>query len=289
MKINLFAGNSIGDRIGGGYTFFRNLHKGLKQLGHKVSNEDYDISMLCGPTLASREEWNAAKGKPRVLRLDGVPEDFRNRGTAWSRMKQYSREADMIIFQSHFSKETVGAIINRDGAVVHNGVDISIFGPNGKKQPKFGNPSLCFVLSRDDPCKRFHEAIDRFRQFKIKNPKSTMTFIGNFPKSQVLWNKKSYDFGMLDWKQNVDWRYVGGIANRNTLANYFKSFDYIAFPSFNDSCPNTLIEAMMCGCKPLWTCDYGSSNEIIDLFKNNYDFSLKHMAELYVEQFKKLI
>ena len=38
MKINLFAGNQIGDRVGGGYTFFRNFHKGLEQLGLQISD-----------------------------------------------------------------------------------------------------------------------------------------------------------------------------------------------------------------------------------------------------------
>jgi len=194
MIINLFAGNQIGDRIGGGYTFFRNFRKGLEQLGHQISDKNYDISMLCGPTLAPREQWESALGKPRILRLDGIPEDFRNRGTAWSRMKQYSKEADLIIFQSNFSKNTVGNVIGRSGSVIRNGVDTSIFAPTGKREDKFGDPSLAFILYRQDPCKRFHEVIDRFRQFKIQNPKATMTFIGDFPKSQVLWNGKTYDF-----------------------------------------------------------------------------------------------
>jgi glycosyltransferase involved in cell wall biosynthesis len=288
MIVNLFLGDQIGDRIGGGYTFLRNFQKGLEQLGHKVSSTNFDISMLCGPTMASRDQWNAAAGKPRILRLDGIPEDFRNRGTAWPRMKEYSLAANMLIFQSNFSNETVGGVIKRHGEVIHNGVDTSVFNKNGPASKKFGNPSVAFVLYRDDPCKRFNEVIDRFRQFKVKNPKATITFIGTFPKTQVLWNGKTYDFGMLDWKKGVDWEYTGGMGNRTQLANALRSFDYIAFPSFNDSCPNTLIEAMSCGCKPLWISDYGSSNEIVDLFAKNYDFSLKHMVELYLEKFNKL-
>lgn len=281
MIINLFQGEAIGGRIGGGWTFFHNLTEGLKQLGHTISNTGYDVSLACAPTMVPRDQWVAAANKPRVLRLDGVPEDFRNRGTGWSRMREYSQNANSVVYQSNFVKNTIGKLLGRDGTVICNGTNTNVFN-NQRQKESFGKPSVLFVYYRNDPNKRFQEVIERFRYYKLDNPEAALTFVGDYPKEQVFWNKKTYDFGMLSLVPNKDWRYIGIITDRNKLATVMKSHDYIAYPSFADPCPNTLIEALSCGCKPLWTNDYGSSNEIVQLFKNGYDFSCKNMAQQYV-------
>lgn len=287
MKINLYRSNQD-KKIGGGWSFLRNFENGLKKNGHEVDENKYDLSMVCGATMVTWDQWNASKKKPRVLRADGVPEDFRNRGTGWSRFKGYADQANLIIFQSEFSKNTVGRLVKKTGPVIINGVDTLVFNKTGNKEKKFGEPSLVFIHYRDDPNKRFQEVIEKFRQYKIDNPKAAITFIGDYPKNQIFWNGKTYDFGMLDLKQNVDWRYLGIISDRNKLASILRSSDFIAYPSFADPCPNTLIEALACGCKPIWINSYGSSNEIINMFNSGYDFSLSNMANKYLEVLKDL-
>jgi glycosyltransferase involved in cell wall biosynthesis len=288
MRINLFDAPDNQKKIGGGWTFLRNFQKGIESVKHVLGNEKYDVSMACGATMVRRDTWAATKDKPRVLRADGVPEDCRNRGTGWSRMRDFGKEADMIIYQSQFSKQTTGRLIKRDGLVIPNGVDTSIFTNKGPKEKPFGNPSVVFVHYRSDPNKRFQEVIERFRQYKIDHPNAAITFIGDYPKQQIKWNPKKLDFGMLDLVQNKDWRYLGAIRDRRKLAQMLRSYDYIAYPSFADPCPNTLIEALACGAKTLWPNEYGSTLEIIDLFKNGYDFSLKNMVVRYVKCFREL-
>jgi glycosyltransferase involved in cell wall biosynthesis len=266
MIINLFDGPDNTTKVGGGWSFLRNLKKGLIAKGHQISNRGYDVSMACAPTMVSRDSWVLAAGKPRVLRTDGVPEDFRNRGTGWSRMKQFAHQADLVIYQSKFVKNTIGRLLKEDGKIICNGVDTSIFRKDGDKMPRFGQPSIVFVHFRHDPNKRFQEVIERFRYYKIDNPNATMSFIGDYPKNQVFWNKKKRDFGMLDLKEGKDWRYMGIIRDRTQLAKALRSFDYVAYPSFD-----------------------GSSEEIIKLFSKKHNFSLKSMAERYVGCFNELI
>jgi len=288
MQINLFDVPDNDKKIGGGWTFLRNFQKGISDVKHALNNNGYDVSMACAPTMVSRDRWDAAKIKPRVLRADGVPEDCRNRGTGWPRMRDYGKEADLVIYQSQFSKQTTGRLMKRDGLVISNGVDTSIFTNKGQKEKSFGSPSVVFVHFRSDPNKRFQEVIERFRQYKIEHPKAAITFIGDYPKQQIKWHPKKLDFGMLDLVEGKDWRYLGVVRNRSKLAQILRSCDYIAYPSFADPCPNTLVEAMACGAKPLWPNEYGSTIEIMDLFKNGYDFSLKNMVIKYIKCFRDL-
>jgi len=288
MKINLYKQNQD-KKIGGGWSFLRNFEHGINKSGHVLSDTDYEISVVCGATMVLWDQWNNSKKKPRLLRADGIPEDFRNRGTGWSRFKGYAEQANGIIFQSEFSKNTVGRLIKKTGPVIVNGVNTEIFNKTGKKESKFGDPSIVFVNFRDDPNKRFQEAIEKFRQYKIDHPKAAITFIGDYPKNQILWDGKNYDFGMLDLQQNQDWRYLGIISDRNKLASVLRSCDMIAYPSFADPCPNTLIEALSCGCKPIWINSYGSSNEIIKLFENGYDFGLQNMVNNYIKILKEYL
>lgn len=288
MIINLFDIPQNDEKVGGGWSFLRNFKKGLEEAGHKISSENYDLSMVCGATMVTRQQWEEAKNKPRVLRADGIPEDFRNRGTGWSRIRDYANEANLVIYQSEFSKNTTGRLLKKDGSIIMNGVDTSVFKPDGPTDSKFGSPSIIYNHFRNDPNKRFQEVIERFRQYKIDNPKSAITFIGDYPKDQVRWTEK-WDFGMLDYKQDADWRYLGIIKDRKELAKKLRSAEFFAWPSFADPCPNTLIEALSCGLQPIWTNLYGSTDEIHNKFKDKYDFSLSNMIRQYIKEFEKLL
>jgi glycosyltransferase involved in cell wall biosynthesis len=294
MKI-LFLNEPRPDKIGGGLTFFRNLTRGLNELNIEYTHDiedQWDVALVCGATMVKRSKFDKAKlmGKV-VIRIDGVPEDWRNRGTGWSRLRDYARESHSVIYQSEFSKNTTGRLVGRkDGSVIPNGVDKSIFRPDGEKFPEFGSPSILYCNYRKgENNKRVEEAVERFRQFKIDNPKSTMTFVGNFSKKQFRWDEIDWDFSLLDMERGGDWQYVGIIGNREELAKIMRSCDKLAFPSFADPAPNTLIEALHCGLEPIWTCPYGSTDEIISLFKDGYDFSLSHMTELYVDFLSSLL
>ena len=287
-------------RIGGGFSFLDNFKAG----GHRsrsfattecITGGDWNYALIPAATMCSWEQFQIMtamretnrppKGKKVFLRVDGIPEDFRNRGTGWSRLKGFAKNVDGVIYQSEFSRDTVGKLLGRDGPVIYNGVDKTIFTPAGSTFPLFGDPSILCINYRDDPNKRVQEVIERFRYYKIKTPTAKITFVGNYPKGQFLWDGAHWDFGLLDLVQNEDWQYMGIISDRNVLAKAMRSCNYIAYPSFADSCPNALVESFSCGCKPLWLNSYGSSIELLELFNKGFDFSIERMSKEYLDYF----
>jgi len=296
--MKLYIMTEENNNVGGGNTFQRNFKKGLKSLGipyqHCHGGFDWDVAFCPGATMTTRYYWELGQmkrklGKKIILRVDGVPEDWRNRGTGWSRLRDYAKQSDLVIYQSDHIASTVGRLLGVKGPVIYNGCDRSVFRPSGVKLPRFGSPSVLYVnFRKGENNKRVEEAIERFRYYKLDNKDATMTFVGNFSKKQFLWNSQHWDFGMLDMESKKDWQYLGIIKEREKLAEVMRSCDYIAFPSFADPCPNTLIEAMSCGCKPLWINDYGGQKEIVDNF-DTYDWSLRSMASRYVEEIEKIL
>jgi len=288
--MKLYVSGDIKDKIGGGYSFTRNF---LATCSNVVDTlEECDIFFITGATLVPRSEFEKAigMGKKIAFRVDGVPEDWRNRGTGWSRLRDYAKKSDLVIYQSKFISNTVGRLLGVEGYVIYNGIDTSIFKVDGNKLPRFGKPSLLYCNYRKgEHNKRVEEAIERFRYYKLINPEATMTFVGNFSKQQFLWDKKNWDFGMLDLERNKDWQYLGIVKDRERLATIMRSCDYIAFPSFADPCPNTLIEALSCGCKPLWINDYGGQADIVKLWKAGFDFSKERMVQQYLDLFKGVL
>ena len=285
MKVCLPSDSNMD--IGGGWTFKRNLIEAAKRTGlfEVVSRgADWDIALVSGATMITRDTWQALKQKGKVvLRVDGVPEAWRNRGTGWSRLRDYAKKADRIIYQSKFVQRTVGGLLGRGGFVIYNGTDKSIFKPHGLRLPKFGSPSLLNVYFRKDPNKRIEEVIMRFREFKVHNVGATLTLVGRYPTYLRQWK-----FGMLDLKEGKDWRYMGIAEHRDGLAKMMRSCDYFAYPSFADPMPNVLIEAMSCGLKPLWINDYGGAKEIVDNW-HKVDWGLERMGEEYINAFEKIL
>lgn len=277
MKI--FIVNQSKQTIGGGFTFIQNFIKGLNKLGIETVDcmEDCDVFFISGATLVTRDEFKRARElkKKIILRVDGIPEDWRNRGTGWSRLKDFAREADVVVYQSGFTKNVIGRMLNRDGVVIYNGVDKSIFKPR-KVNKKFGNPSILHINFRGDPNKRWDEVISRFREHRLDNPDAKISFVGNYPKEMI-----QYNFG---FERDIC-RHTGVINNPNVLASLMQEYDYIAFPSFADPCPNTLIEAMSCGLTPLWVNPYGGQAEITGYW-DKIDWSLERMTKGYLEVIK---
>lgn len=268
--------------IGGGHTFTRNFKETVLD---KIVNSKYnaDIFFITGATLINRNELEGFKGKI-VLRVDGVPEDSRNRGTGWPRLKDFAKVASLIIFQSNFVLETVGSLLGVSGEVIYNGVDQTVFKVEGDRFPKFGHPSVLYCNYRKgEQNKRVEEAVERFRYYKLEYPDATMTFVGRFPK-----HLRDWDFWMLDYERNKDWQVLPPTDDREILAKIMRSCDKIAFPSFADPCPNTLIEAMSCGCDPLWINEYGGQKEIVDNW-DKVDWSRERMVQEYISAFERIL
>lgn len=292
--IKLHIPNDSKMSVGGGWTFIRNLKNATKTIKKLVlvdNPNEADIFLIAGATTITRKTFKKLKdtGKSIVLRVDGIPEDWRNRGTGWSRLKDFFNASDAVIYQSIFIALTTGAWLEsvteeKRSVVIYNGVDKSIFKPEGDKHEKFGNPSWLHVNSRKDENKRIEEVIARYRFQKTKNKNLTLTLVGKYPTYLKDWN-----FGLYDYKQGKDWQYLGIIKDRQELAKIMRSADKFCFPSFADPCPNVLLEALHCGADIIMPSGFGSTEELIKIYSKGHNLSIELMTKSYYQFLKKIL
>ena len=306
MKVFL-PNDSRMNNIGGGWRFRDNLIKGANSMVDMeiVDNlEDSDISLIAGATMILPETFTKLKEHGKVvLRLDGVPEAWRNSGRAWGRFKHYFTESDGVICQSEFVRDSTfrwlaQTVYDEKGygkpwQVIMNGVDKDIFRNDGDRIDFGGDKFIVLnINSRKDENKRIEEVIARYRFEKLKNPKLFLLLVGQYPTYL-----KENDFGLYDYQRGQDWEYLGMKADEKELAKIMRSCDEFWFPSFADPCPNVLIEAIHCGCYVKHWNDFGGVDDIMHLFgsrevvaeNKGYDFSLQRMAKDYYLFFNEVL
>ena len=276
--------------IGGAWTAKRNVENVLDIV---QTPDEADISLIMGATMITRDTFKECKAKTKVvLRLDGIPEDWRNRGAGWSRLRDFYKEADGVIVQSEFIANTVFKWLHKqtrecsNWCVIYNGLDKFIFNPEGPKlapTERNGLKRILCVGSRKDANKRLEEVIERYRYYKLDNPNTILSFVGVFP-TEI----KEQQFGLYDMEQGKDWQYMGIIKDPIGIATIMRSHDEFWFPSFADPSPNVLLEALHCGLEPKLICQYGGAMELIGLYEQGYDFSLERMGKEYNEFLDKL-
>lgn len=293
---------------GGGSTFFRNFKNGLPDdIALVDSLESADLLFIPGVTLCDRKTVEEAKrsGKPVVTRVDNLPEDHRNRGTGISRLRDFSEWASVVVFQSNWSRHVTGQVAGTNGAVIYNGVDTKIFHPPEKK-PEKDFKTFIYVKHSRNECKRFQEAQMLFREY-ARVHKAKLILVGRFEDAL-----KEYGFGFFDGE---DIEYMG-VLDPYQLAEQYRRADAMLFPSFGDSCPNVVLEAMASGLPVLFNhwggtkelvgecgvgIDYGSMPPIDHVEKLlevdpqacvdrvNEQFTLEHMVNEYVGVFRVIM
>lgn len=282
MKI--YIPNNSEQSIGGGWTFFRNIQKGLKGKAEFVSKwNDCDIVLITGATMTNRQEMLDAKagGKKIVLRVDNIPKDSRNRGTAFSRMIDFAKLADFIIFQSEWAKDYAGWWFEQNGidisnksAILYNGVDTDFFFENST--PRNDKRYLCIQFNRDEN-KRTPESFYLFHQAFRRDKDVELWVVGQFSPELV-----SYNFDFFSG-ENVS--YHGIISDPAQLGELMRSSKYLLFPAFADASPNTVMEAVACGCEILGVNDIGGTKELINLKGR----TIQHMGDEYLKIFSDLL
>lgn len=278
--------------LGGGYTFRRNLIKGLGDKVKVVNNvQDCDIVLITGVTITDRTEMRQAKklGKKLLLRVDNLPKDSRNRGTAFSRMKDLAMMADYIVYQSKWSENYVGWWLKNKvkapasnckecHSVIYNGVDTDIF--NYNDDPNDRSNTYLYTQYNTDNNKRMEEAFYNFHLVTRKYPDASLKLVGKFSRENIEYN--------FDFFDNEDVQYLGIAETPQQMADIMRMCKYIYFPAFIDSCSNTLAEAMACSCTPLLVNDEGGSREVME--QNIFGIKpIKEMADEYYKIFEKII
>lgn len=287
MRKHIYIANQSKQKLGGGFVFLDNFRKGSSSLVNFVNTwQEAHVVFIASATMTPRDEILAAKAakKKIVFRIDNMPKDSRNRGTAFSRMKDYGELADVLIFQSEWAKDYVGTWfsqthgINLDKShVIYNGVDTDFF--NHQDDPKQRGETYLFTTFNTDENKRFTEAAYDFhlrhREAKKANRKlPTLKLVGNFPKEIV-----PYKFDFFNGEQHS---YSPPIADRKKMADVFRSCRYLYFPAFADASPNTVSEAIACGCEILLANPIGGTTEVIQQFSKKI-ITIQDMAQQYIK------
>ena len=277
--------------IGGGWTFNRNIQEGLLGKVFFTDNiNECDIVLISGPTMLQKDEGELAKslGKKIILRVDNVPLPSRNRGGGFSHLIKFAKLADKIVYQSNWAMEYISYWLddNKDSnddknMIIYNGVDTDIFKKEGPRIPTNGKTIYLFDAHSSNETKRFYEARYWYQWELRVNEDSEFWIVGE---SKNVMELKQYNFDFVDPKAVV--RCLGTIEDPWEMARIYRTADYLIFPSFADACPNSVLEAMACGCEIINTNPEGGTNELLE---PHFDYSLERMADEYFELFNELI
>lgn len=275
--LRLYVPNLNKEGIGGGNTFISNYKKYTHY--DLIENIDkVDKVFIVNPMWAERSDIESAKknGLEIIMRLDNIPEDWNNRGTAISKLTDFIGAADKFIFQSQwaFSKyiefDSFRHKKIKEGAnnckVILNGVDTQIFKPyNIKKNDD--TVTFIYVKSSRNENKRYPEALEAFRRYWYSNRNSKLLLIGAFADDII-----KYNFGFYNGE---DYRWLGPVKDKVAMADYYNQADVLLFPAFADCAPNVVLEATACGCFPIIN-PYGGAIEYVA--EDMYDIKLDDRA-----------
>lgn len=286
MKIALPVDSQQG--LGGGFTFQRNLTKGLKLLGHKVVTNvlEAEIALISGVTMITKETFRSLKdnGIKVVVRLDNVPRNSRNRGVGTSRLKNFSQQADQVVYQAEWARWYLRDFIGVEGEVIYNGIDLDVFKPEGKRifDADKDNVYLYSRFNRDET-KNWEVAWYKYQLIQRENPNARLVIVGKFS-PEIIEN----DF---DFFRNEKFDFFGVIEDSEQMAKVLRSCGYLLATYFNDAFSNTYLEALCTGVKLHDPDLSGGTTEMLELFKQNGRefFSLERMTQDYVRLFEEVL
>lgn len=264
MYLNNYE-NYIG-RVGGGFSFLKKI------LDNFEIKEDSPFQFVPNPMQAELTE------RKIILRVDNIPELKNNRGCSISRLKQIIPKADFIIYQSEWSKEKYKEMCELNNIkkttrekVIYNGADPKIF-------KKSNGTDYLYVHGKGDN-KRWPEAQEIFRRIHYKNRDAKLHIIGNLAQEN-----RDYNFGFY----NGEKYYFYGTLSEQSIADIMQACKFIIYPAYADSCPNTLIEALVAGLEPIGLNSYGGQKEVYDLYTVDFSrFLLDNMIKEYRSVFNE--
>lgn len=321
LKLHIYY-NTVDTAWGGGNSFITALRRVLKQRYqcriYDDINSDYDILLLNGGYKApgkfidtrkignikssgysgvfSRLINGGKKKKRRIVhRLDGLRKIYAGIESCMDKVQlECIKYADFVIFQSEnslrcfqgqgFSKENF--------AVIHNGVNQDIFNFTGRT---------------------FWDGKRRIKVFSCSwssNPNKGHQMIAE---ASLLDSVDVYFAG--NWAKGVDPKKVKLVPTQEAsrLAWYYRNCDLLLYPAKNETCPNTVLEALSCGLPVIYDASGGTPEVaapygvvlgdlkqsifearekyylLIENIKRDYNkFSIESAAQKYMDVFKKV-
>ncbi len=291
MKV--YIPNISKQKVGGGWTFMRNLKKALKDRVLFVNTwQESDIVFIVGATITDPYEVIQAKkaGKGIIHRVDNIPKKSRNkRCTPHERMKQLSELSDVVLYQSEWAKEYCSPLCG-DGAVIYNGVDTDIFYPAKEKDKDWER--YLFAYHGKSELKAFWVAHYFFQRIFRENKNCDFWFINDFGRDLPELQEAKFDF----WN-GESYTHLDKCDTPEQMAEIMRGCTHLIFPSVADASPNTVLEARACGLEVIGSPSAirlkdGRETAISgtrELLEPDLDISLERMGDEYFGVFSLLL
>lgn len=251
---------------GGPRTFYENMKKILPQVSNfkwevveniEGATASVAIAFVLGDYILDEKE---RRPEMKVLyRLDGLPTNYQGEldPTNLAAMQRIFPKADKLIWQSQHCKnmwmarKLIPEGVDPTGTIIHNGVNLEIFSANG---PNYGLPSsakynFLHLNWSTFPHKRLDLLQEIIKSYK-NNPDVRFYLLGNYVSTNQIEN-------MTFWKDFPNATYIGVMKNqtaeaKNILASLFRASTALLFTSEMEGSPNTVLEALGCGCPVIY-------------------------------------
>lgn len=260
--------------LGGPSSFQTKLISGLGVLGipahHDPNRPDTKVILIIGATKAFGEILSAKRRGVRIVqRLDGMNWLHKRRFTGLHHFLRSERMnmqlsftrrwlADRIIYQSSFTRDwwnTIYGSLKKPAHVIHNGVNLNHFHPEGSGEPPQDFYRLLVV---EGSFKGGHErdlfnAVEATNQLSARIDKTVeLMVVGNAPEKMRE---------QVDFNHQASVRWMGMVPHKD-IPKLDRSA-HVLFPAeINAACPNSVVEAMACGL-PVVSYATGSLPELV--------------------------
>jgi len=229
------------------YTFSTRLREYLESEGIQVffvqdKREDEDVTLVFADQVALEDvNWS----KPVILRCAGAywdaDVDFVSKN---AKLREFHKRSNYVIYQSKFAKELSQVYLGQktDNSVIYNGIKMPKLLPRSKK---LHTPPQIAASAKWRPHKRLRDVIAAFEYAAAK---------------RVNWQFWIGGIQNLDVSSELKLR-MSSCGDADILSYLFSS-DVFVYLSWIDPCPNSVVEALACGC-PIVCTNWGGVSELV--------------------------
>ncbi|MSR77613.1 MAG: glycosyltransferase family 1 protein [Candidatus Omnitrophica bacterium] len=248
-------------RGGGANTFSYNLHQYLRR--ESIFFTPYlllaDKAIVIAFQASLWELWLAKKkGCFIIHRLDEhfVENEEEGRRRRHEKIKRINAFADVTVFQSEFVKNNVLPYLKtKRWCIIRNGGDPKVFYDDQKSEREYVGHVTNSVADK--------KRLDLLERAILKFPHEKFLLVGSHKDSSIHFEKYP----------NVT---LTGRVDREAIASCYRKMKCLYFPSENDPCPNTAVEAVL---SSVPVC-YNPAGGTVEVVKN---------CGLPLEQFETLL